>query len=299
MSFINKSVNYSQIELLKSNVLKDILFNYNQTMNEIKQLKFKRDSFIIPNNNKKFYLLITHNSKINKTDNYNILYFFPDKTTIQSANSNKLQANKVSEFFVEIDYLFPFECLVEGYLYEADKSSNISNNCFLITDILSIKKDNEQQHLIVKSDYAMRYSIINELFLHLVPKMSCLNNHLTISIHPVFEEISTKNNSIIKVFMKNFVFHAQLNCIETISFFQKKRSVIDNSSIIENKRIIKTTLSDVYEVRNINTNDNEGILYVKNMAISKYLKQQFQSQIEYISLPCQFNSHFNKWQPII
>jgi hypothetical protein len=188
MSFINKSVNYSQIELLKTKVLKDILSEYNRHIYKMNSSKFNQQSFIVPNNNNKFYLLITHNSKINKTDNYNVLYFFPDKVSIDYMSQNKLQANKMSEFFVEIDYVFPFECLVEGYLYEADKSSNISNQSFLITDILSVKKQNHQNHFIVTSDFPVRYSLINELFLGLIPKISCLNNHLSISIHPVFEE---------------------------------------------------------------------------------------------------------------
>lgn len=298
MSFINKSVNYSQIELLKTKVLKGILSNYNKIIHEIRNSKFNKESFVVPNNNKKFYLLITHNSNINKTDNYNVLYFFPDKVTVDYLSENKLQANKVSEFFIEIDYIFPFECLVEGYLYEADKSSNISNQCFLITDILSIKKNTEQEHFVIKSDYSVRYSVINELFLELLPKMSCLNNHLSISIHPVFQETHTKNNSIVKVFMKNFIFHSQLTCIETISSFQKTRKIIDNSTLIENKIITKTDLSDVYTVRDVKSNNDQGILYVKTIEISKYLKKQFNST-NTITLPCQFNSHFNKWQPII
>jgi hypothetical protein len=288
MSFINKSVNYSQIELLKTKVLKDILSEYNRHIYKMNSSKFNQQSFIVPNNNNKFYLLITHNSKINKTDNYNVLYFFPDKVSIDYMSQNKLQANKMSEFFVEIDYVFPFECLVEGYLYEADKSSNISNQSFLITDILSVKKQNHQNHFIVTSDFPVRYSLINELFLGLIPKISCLNNHLSISIHPVFEESYTKNNSIIKVFMKNFVFHSQLTCIETIFNFQKTRKIIDNHCVVENKIISKTDMSDVYTVRDVKSNNEQGILYVKTIGISQYLRTQFQKSRS-LTLPCQFN----------
>ena len=299
MSFVNKSVNYSQIELLKTKVLKNILINYTKTISNIISSKLSQQSFIVPNNNKKYYLLITHNSKINKTDNYNILYFFPDKLTTEQFKNNKLEANKICDFFIETDYIFPFECLVEGYLYEGDKSSNISNNCFLISDILTLKK-NTEDHAVIQSDYQVRYSVINDLFLNFIPKMTGINNHLSISIHPVFESVYTKNNSLIKVFMKNFVFSSQLNCLETICLFQKTKKLIDKSCSVENKIIIKTELADVYKVKNIKTNNDEGILYVKTIAISKHLKNLFASgNSQQTSMPCQFNCHFNKWQPII
>jgi hypothetical protein len=66
MSFLNKSVNYSQTTVLKENVLLPLLKSYNNFVLE-KTGEFSIDKdvntgisydYIIPNNNKKYYLLI-------------------------------------------------------------------------------------------------------------------------------------------------------------------------------------------------------------------------------------------------
>ena len=74
MSFINKSVTYSQISLLKQNILLPLLKKYNEHLLNVKSSNkpFDKDintglsfDYIIPNNNKKYYLLITKKSYFN------------------------------------------------------------------------------------------------------------------------------------------------------------------------------------------------------------------------------------------
>ena len=86
MTFLNNSVNYSQTALLKSSVLAPLLKNYNEFLLQSKgsSVVLNQDvntgisyDYIIPNNNKKYYLLVTKKSHLEKTNtNYNILYFF-------------------------------------------------------------------------------------------------------------------------------------------------------------------------------------------------------------------------------
>lgn len=291
MSFINKSVNYSQIDLLKTTVVKNLLSSYNKFfLSKLNSnCSLGQSSFVVPNNSKKFYLFISHNSRIEKTDNFNLLYFFTDNETNKLFEENKLEKNILSDFFMEIDLTFNCEYLVEGYLYSEGASSNISNYCFLITDILFIGEQ------IVDCDYGFRYSLINEHFLPIIHKLSRLNDHLTISIHPMFEE---SNTSIVKVFLDNFQFGSQVNSFETISNFKKTRKTIVNKVNIEEKLITKTNQSEVYSVSELKTNNNQGILYISSIKISKQMKKLFTEKDIVCKLKCKFNTQFNKWEPI-
>ena len=58
MSFINKSVNYSQTVLLKKSFLSKDLEKYNDFILKTKLQKniASENAFLIPNNHKKFYL---------------------------------------------------------------------------------------------------------------------------------------------------------------------------------------------------------------------------------------------------
>jgi hypothetical protein len=293
MSFINKSVNYSQANLLKGGLVKDLLTSYNkfylsQTSNNC---CLGKTSYIIPNNSKKFHLLISHNSRIEKTENFNLLYFFTDSNTNKILQKNKLEKNVLTDFFMEIDLVFKNEYLVEGYLYtDTNNSSNISNYHFLITDILFINEH------IVNCDYSLRHALINEHFFPLIHKLNRLNDHLTISIHPVFEE---SNSSIVKVFLDNFCFSSQLNSFETINSFKKIQKTLVNKNSIEEKLITKTQQSDVYSVTDITSNNNQGILYIKSIKISKQLKELFaKEKKDTYKIKCQFNIQFNKWEPL-
>jgi hypothetical protein len=136
MSFINKSVNYSQTALLKTELLVPLLELYNNHLLNTKTDKTfslnNTSNFIIPNNNKKYYLLITKKTTLEQTkETHNILYFFPDQTSVDVNKDNKLLYNSLSDFYLEINNSFSDSFLFEGYLY----SSNNKHD-FLITDIL-------------------------------------------------------------------------------------------------------------------------------------------------------------------
>ena len=84
MSFINKSVNYSQTDLLKSKYLIANLNSFNDFLlkkDNKTSLNVDIDTgitldYIIPNNNKKFFLFITKKSLLEDIkEDFNILYF--------------------------------------------------------------------------------------------------------------------------------------------------------------------------------------------------------------------------------
>lgn len=280
MSFNNKNIDYSQTILLKNKILKPILTKYNIFIQKKQNdFSFEENQFIIPNNNKKYYCLITQKSQLEETkENFNILYFFNEP-------SNDCDFH---DFFIETNYLFTENILIEGFLYNYP-----NNSLFLTTDILY--KNNE----ILDVDYKFRYTLLNELFYPINLQLRNINNNITISIHAIF---NNDNKNMIDIFKNNFIYKNEICCIETINNFNKKRFLDDSSLEISNqyKLIEKTTYTDVYNVYNNETKEKEGILYVKGIKESKYIKLLFKNTNgNGIELMCQYNKKFNKWQPIL
>jgi len=291
MSFINKSVNYSQTILLKKSFLLNDLKTYNDFLLKLKHetpIGIQNNPLII-NNNKKYYLYITKKSKLdNSTSNYNILYFFPDAKTTEYFKDNLLITNKLSEFFIETNPLFEDDILFEGYLYTKRDVPLYYHFC--ITDILV------KNHRIVDCDYELRYTIMNELLSN--RNLENINDNMTISLHQVIYQI---NSGLIPIILNNFIYKKELCSIEEIQNFKKTNTkYIEESINLEDiKYIYKGKYSDVYNVLNVNTKEKEGILYIKGIKESKKLKELFLNcSNEYIELKCKYNKTFNKWQPI-
>ena len=133
-----------------------------------------------------------------------------------------------------------------------------------------------------------------------------LNNNMSINIHPVFNHT---NENLIKIFKNNFIFKNELCSIEKINNINKEQifeinyNQIDVSEKDKNehlKFIERGKYTDVYNVFNHQSNNFEGILYVKGLKESKYLTELFKnSNNTRILLKCKYNINFTKWQPII
>ena len=294
--FINSSVNYSETDVLKSKYLSSILELYNQyILKSPISLVDNNIKYIIPNNNKKYYLFIINKNAI--TDNninskYKICYFFPDKNNEISINIEKYTS---SDFYMEIDIVkTKFDknnYLFEGYLYGNDKKT------FLITDVLAIDSN------IVNCNYSLRYSLINNILL--CQNLNNLNGHFNIGIHSIFDINNEQNdldiqvNQLFEMFSNNFIFKDEINSIEYIDeiSLHKTNKLLKISKKSEKKRILKGKYIDVYNVYNIHTNNHENILYVKSLNDSKTLIKLFESK-DSIELECIYNTVFKKWQPI-
>lgn len=285
--FINSAVNYSETNVLKMKHLSNILKLYNEyiLLNNSKNI-IDNVKYIIPNNNVKYYLLIMNKSDITPStinNKYKICYFFTNH-----------DSNIYTDFYVEIDndktdftkknYLF------EGYMY--DKT-------FLITDILAINSE------IITCDYSLRYSLIYKIISQ--QDLKNLNGHLTINIHSIFQIQNDDNdnqiNQLFNIFKNNFIFKNDIDFIEYINEKSLKKTQKDmcnlnfSVSIPILKRIYKTKYIDVYTVKNIETNDNENILYIKTIDDSKQMYKLLQD-IDYLEIKCVYNKNFKKWQPI-
>ena len=65
----------------------------------------------------------------------------------------------------------------------------------------------------------------------------------------------------------------------------------------ENKYLEKTSYADVYKVYDVNTGNEQGILYIKGLYESKIMKEYLKNDTKHI-IKCNYNTNFKKWQPI-
>jgi hypothetical protein len=337
--FLNNSVDYCEEYGIKKSLSKYIqaynkyLYNYKKGihLNDNKECEL-----FIPNNNKKFFLYIfKHHVK-----NSYVLYFFPDKNCKMYFSTFLLIKNTINDFFIECDMKFDDQSyLLEGYLY-----GNSTKQHFLITDIL-FRNGN-----IIQLEYSNRLHLINELFFNKISKMNNINNVLSIGIHNCI------NHFLINVFLNNFIWKNEIICIETIRNFEKKTEFLPvqnnntgsclvqdqtqtgprtepGSQDVSSKKIVKTKVSEIYNVYNIQTNDFEGILYIDTLKTSRYLLSLFRTdpglsrtdpglsrtdpglsrtdpglsrtdqsrdrEHDEIIIDCIFNTYFQKWQIVL
>lgn len=289
--FISSAVNYSETNILKTKILSIILESYNEKILLNDSVKLNLDNttakYIIPNNNKKYYMLIVNKSDITKNNinnQYKILYFFPYNNDNPNDFYVEIDSNKTN--FTKNNYLF------EGYMYVAD-----GQNTFLISDILAIDS------IIVNCDYSLRYSLLNKIIRDKKNYLNNLNGHLNINIHSMFEinNEDDRSNELFNIFKNNFIFKNDINSIEYIdekSLIKTQNIIFDEkSSTTQDKIISKTKYIDVYNVYNVNTNDFEGILYIKTIKDSKKL-YELTLENSQIILKCLYNHNFKKWQII-
>ena len=291
--FLNNSVNYSEEYMIKKSLCKYIetynkyLYNYKTKTN----LHDNKDCEVkIPNNNKKFFLYIV--KKVENNKNCYTLYFFPDKNSKVYYSNFLLIKNTIDDFCIECDITFDDNSyLLEGYLY-----GDSNKKQFLITDILF--RNNE----LIDNNFNGRMSLVHNLFFSKLHKMDNLNNLISIGIHHYV------TNPLLKIFLNNFVWKSELICIETVCNFEKTIKYLPDKEICKNnkesdvsvsstKKIIKSKVSDIYNVYNIDTSDSEGILYISTLKMSKYLNNIFKENNE-LNLQCTFNKHFQKWAVI-
>jgi hypothetical protein len=302
--YTNTNSNYSEVQLLKNKFLVPILKSYNEFIinkeNDLENCVDEQKKYMIINNNVKYYLFVINKSCVNayssKNSQNTILYFFPDTSC---NNTNILEKNFITDFYVEIDtvktnftsknYLF------EGYLYKKDNKCN-----YLLTDILAIDSK------IITCNYSLRYAMLDNIIDQ--SKLVDLNGYLNIDIHsmlPYEDEESIMTNEtkhLYKIFINNFMFKESINSIEIIkekSIKKYIKSKIINDEINQEilKKIKKGKYIDVYDVSNIENNNNEGLLYIKTLSDSRKMLELLK-QTDSIEIKCKWNEHFQKWQPI-
>lgn len=271
--FINNCVSYSESNVLKIKLLKPLLTNYNEHLVNINKNSFKNSlnniEYLIPNNNIKYYLFITNKININnQSKNYQLLYFFPDVIT-----------NENSDFYMEIDYRFTKDnCLLEGYMY--------NKSTFLATDILFTDAK------LVDVSYNLRRSLLKDLlYSKNLDNNNNINGHFNIGIHHVLT-----NEIFLNIFIENFIYKKELKSIEYINENIKTKKHFNVIKQKSQKIIEKTKYIEVYKVYNIETKNEEGILYIPKLIYAQKITEILKNNTSTI-INCKWNDRFYKWTP--
>ena len=279
-NFLNTSLNYSEVNQFKKEVLKPILQSCNESNKKSlsKANVFDKDKYLVPNNNNKYYLLVCNKS--NSNNKYKTLYFFPEE----------FKENTRSDFFMEIDnnvnlpkktYLF------EGYMYN---QNNTSSKKYMITDVLYI------ENRPIENKYSLRLNIFREIVIN--ANLKDINNSLTISIHPIFKINEAEDEQLYTILRNNFIYKKEICSKEYVYDYNKENYVQDDYKDSELKNISTTKYIDVYNVHNVDTNDSEGILYISSINVSKKMIQIFkEKETESVKIKCRMNKKFKKWEP--
>ncbi|NDC95258.1 hypothetical protein EB118_14395 [bacterium] len=287
-SFINKGVNYSQTEKIKVDYVKRALEMYNTHLMCTRNECWNTCGYIISNNNKKYYIYVLNKGQLEQRgDPFDIMYFFPDPSSAEFYKQNKYSLKDLSDFYIETDTFCEGHCLLlEGYMYQdIDGKQHM-----LLTDFLV--KDNN----VVDFDFNLRYTLLIDMVITKGLLDATLNDHTRIGIHPI---IPATNDCLVKVFKQNFIYSDEIVCTETVDNFTKVRHIEKFSDLPEVKYIVKEKTPDTYSVYNKTTHEKQGILYVKGILESEWLRSQFNDSIQKVELDCVFNVTFRKWQPIL
>lgn len=248
------------------------LTNNSLKLNDPNSFNVKKEKYdyVIPNNNNKFFLYITESLKletISKKEKSLVLYF----------------CGKEDDFCIEISYtgLENFiGSVFEGFLYK--ENDKYTYTIFDVIYLSSKKIINET------TNYSSRYLILTEIF----STAFNFNTILTIQlIQPFYTTEDYSIYSLRKTFTHYLFFseNSQNKIIQPIEKNELKKDLL----------ISKGTKTEIYEVRDPESNDYLGILYVPTLQTSMYLKQLFIDNSQTVlKIPCTFNYQFKKWKII-
>ena len=184
--------------------------------------------------------------------------------------------NKGSVFYIETHLITCDEIFLEGYIYGTDTCKT-----FQVTDILAINS------VIINKTYNDRLILLENIMKNIQYKLQDLNAYMSFQMHTRIYILNNENKQFIGLTDEH---------VEIIDGYKKS---IENNQKEQNYKVMKIItfikIPDVYHVFNNDTNEKEGILYVKTIEDSKKLAKMFQSE-QTIVLPCIFNNKFKKWQ---
>jgi hypothetical protein len=154
---------------------------------------------------------------------------------------------------------------------------------FQITDILA------KNCVIINKTYKDRLDLLTETLEQIGGKLQNLNAFVSFKIHDKIFEYNTENSIFIGITDEY---------VEIIDGYKKHTEnpfIKEYKGKVINKTITSVFLPDVYNVFNVDTNEKEGILYVKTIKESKKLALLFKTESRLV-LPCEFNEKFKRWQ---
>lgn len=283
-------LNFSEnIERYYKNYIKDILYKIVKEEHEYKKDLVNVDEegarFLLVTNGNKYYIWIckfSENKFLNREEkdaNKALIFIF----------NRELQEEQwiiVPENVINWEY--SDEYLLEGYLYDNEMYfsdilyPNFKRGYIYRRDILKkILKEQTSRNMIYIREYRGEKDII----------LGKLINMIELKDEGVDETMK-------KILLKNFkhkiteVTEEIINGRELIKNTIKKDMLEEKT---EEKEIQKGNKIEIYNVYNVETKNNEGLLLVKTLKQSKQLNELFSDKVKTVKVKCKYDIKKKKW----
>lgn len=200
-------------------------------------------------------------------------------------------------FYSEVDRHLDF-CIESDSRVEGLKGDIIlrvclfdSKGCDKDKKILMVQDILVKNSQVVKVSYNLRYLIVLDLV---------FDTLMHEKFHPKFKfrvspqlEVGKTN---LDVFFSNFKYKLGGLGLMNDDSFQQIYYMIEDVPKVKTFRIKKTEFTDVYNVYDLETDESNGLLYIKTLKDSKWLREQDQDVLE---IDCIYNTRFDKWSPYL
>lgn len=283
-------LNFTQnIELYYKDYIKDILYKIVEDEN------VQRQNYVEVDDESKRYLLVTNGEK----------YYI----WISKFSESKFLKEEKKEFDNKaIIFIFNRELDREQWIIIPDNVINWENSDeYLLEGYLF---DNEMyfSDLIYPNynrGYIYRRSIIKDIFKEKTEKMIYIKEYrgekdviLGKLINMIEIKEEGKDETMKRLILKNFkhkinnVREEIINGREIIKSESKHDIILET---IEEKIIERGNKIEIYSVYNIDTHNKEGLLWVKTLKQSKFLRDEFKEDVTKIKVKCRYDIQKQKW----
>lgn len=241
---------------------KETLSGYLMQLNGVRDIEISKEMYLVPATNERYLVYITHNN------NFVYYYFYS-------------VIGRHFDFCIESDIMKVDKPIKEVILYCVLFETNDQKNICMISDVFWNKRKIDAKYDL---RYFMMMSIVDELKLrHIHPKYK-------FQVSPRLDVLCSN----LDIFEMNFKYKYTGYVLMKDSY-EKEYKVLYQECKEKMLRIYKTEKTDVYKVYDIETNECYGLLFVKTLKDSKYLRVVLECK-DFIEHTCKYNTDFYKWQ---
>lgn len=286
----NKMLNFSEnIEMYYKNYIKDILYKIVKEEHEYKQDLVNIDEeggrFLLVTNGNKYYIWISklENKFLNKEDTRD-----SNKALVFIFNKELQDEQWIIVPDNIINWEYSEEYLLEGYLYD---------NEMYFSDILYPN---------FNRGYIYRRSIFKKIIREQTSKNMIYireqRGEKDIVLGKLINMIELKEEGVDetmkRILLKNFKYKTSEITEEIVNGRELIKNTIRKEKTeekIEEKEIEMGNKIEIYNVYNIDTKNNEGLLLVKTLKQSIMLRELFNNKIKRVKIKCKYDIKKKKW----
>ena len=260
------------------------IYDYSKTQ-EYLDIDNENISYLLLNNGNKYYIYLQLDSETNESR----VYIFEQNNILNeiciTIKKSDINWNILKDFNIGLKK----NCyLLEGYLFENDMF--FSDIIYPYYKLNYTKRRDIIKNIINKENRVVPYIIQYR------GKDIILGKIMNV-IKQEKDEISCLNKTFENLMRVNFKYNNELsnsNLIFEKNIIKMDLKVEKVKREIELKEITRGKKIELYNVYNINSKNFEGILLIKTLKESKYIKNLFKNE-EKLELMCKYNNDKKKW----